>query len=203
MLNIGNFIRFCSVVLFLVLLVDCISSSERNVSIEFVVEEEKKLTEQYGQEVSFLVENFEMRTGSFEGHYNNDMLIDTATGDYLEHLMQSNPDMAPYWLIVTNVEIKHIRVIEYQPEEIKTIACMVRDIEERTPKTGEWIKSYGPNKICKLYVFSLVNNKWKVAATFNTTNPNDIAHDWTYAPEWLKEVIGELPHDPSMLREQK
>ncbi len=171
--------------------------------MESTIEAERQLTAQHGQEVSRLIIDFERKAGSLDRHYNNDMLTEITTGPFLEYLARFEPEKESYWLITTNVQIEHIRVLEYSPNRIKAVACMMREIEERTAITGEWIKSYSPNEICVLYVFSLENKVWKVAAVFNTTDPTKIDRDWTYAPDWLREVIGELPDDPSMQRERK
>ncbi len=202
MLNTANFIRFGYLILCLAFLSACVSSSKKDASMESTIEAERQLTERYGKKVSLLIIDFERKNGSLERHNNNAILTEIATGPYFEYLVQLDSENEPYWLVTTSVDIEHIRLIDYSPNRIKTIACMIREIEERTLVTGEWIKSYPPNEICVLYVFSLVNKTWKVAAVFNTTDPETTDRDWAYAPDWLKEVIGELPNDPSMLREQ-
>ncbi len=202
MLNTANFIRFGYLMLCLAFLSACISLSKKDASMESTIEAERQLTEQYGEEVSLLIIDFERKKGSLERHNNNDMLTKIATGPYFEYLAQLDSENEPYWLVTTSVDIEHIRLIDYSPNRIKAIACMIREIEERTPVTGEWIKSYPPNEICVLYVFSLVDETWKATAVFNTTDTETIDRDWAYAPDWLKGVIGKLPNDPSMLRER-
>ena len=59
----------------------------------------------------------------------------------------------------------------------------------RTVLDGVYMESLPPIKICGIYVFVRDDDIWKLAGFFNTADPRD----WDYAPDWLKDIIGELP----------
>jgi hypothetical protein len=56
-----------------------------------------------------------------------------------------------------------------------------------------------PHESCGVYVFLLENRTWKLQGLFDTTLAHTVLRDWDYAPNWLKEIIGELPDDPGVL----
>ena len=119
-------------------------------------------------------------------------------------LLSPRPDLEnePYWIVTKAANVDHIRVIEYYPDQFKAIACLTVIYEERSVPEGKLLETYPESEHCVIYVFVLEGEKWKLNANFNTTNPGNVARDWSYASEWTKEVIGELPNDPSMSRER-
>ncbi len=88
--------------------------------------------------------------------------------------------------------VTSVRVLEYSVERFKAVACVTELIDETTTE-GVFIESLLPQEYEYVYVFVYEDDAWKLAGVFNITIPKDAWHDWEYAPDWLKETIGELP----------
>lgn len=153
---------------------------------------EQQLLANYGVEVRDQIEYFESRWSSLEAHLIPDIQAELAVGRYLEYYgyARRGEDLydAPFWLITRSAVVNRIRVLEYDTHHFKAMVCVVKDLEKVTPN-GVSLEVLSPLRICGVYVFVREVNNWKLAGFFNTAD----SRDWDYAPEWLKEIIGELP----------
>lgn len=157
-------------------------------------EAERVLIVEHGSEVRSQIENFESRWFSLEAHLDPGIQSELATGPYLEYFGNARQGASlydePFWLVTTAAVVGNLRVLEYSPERFKAVACSVETTDKMTTD-GVFIESLPPLDICGVYVFVREDDKWKLAGFFNTADPRD----WNYAPNWLKEIIGDLPNE--------
>lgn len=166
-------------------------------SLRVTATAEAALTATYGSEVSSIIENFELRWYSLEAYVEPSIQSEIATGPYLDHWGYIHlGDIVynePSWSVITFADVKRIRVLEYSPERLKAVASVSRVFNDITSE-GEIIQSSRPSGLCGVYVFTYENNVWKLAGFFLTDGPpQDVERDWRDAPDWLKDIIGELP----------
>lgn len=155
------------------------------------------LTEEHGTEIRRVIENFEMRWQSLEAHINPGIQAEVATGPFLKCFGYGGHGEAvydePFWLVITSAKVKNVRVLEYSPERFKAVASVARTFDKITPEE-RIIESSSPGGICGIYVFVREDGVWKLAGFFLTDPPpDDVVRDWNDSPDWLKEIIGELP----------
>lgn len=153
-----------------------------------------QLNELYGTEVEDTIASFESQWLSLEAHLNPSLQSELATGPYLEAFGYASQGQdlynEPFWLVTTSASVQSIRVLEYNSERFKTVAC-VTSYGNRLTTDGEFIEQLSPYEFCGVYVFAREDNLWKLAGFFNMAD----RRDWDYAPNWLQEIIGELPEE--------
>lgn len=177
-----------------------LTQQDRKASLQATAtsEAERFLTETYGREVQATIENFESGWLSLETHKNPGIESELATGPYLDYFGLARKGQAiydePSWLITKSATVTRVRVLEYSPERFKAVAHVIAMIDEITPK-GEFKQSLPPNRSCGLYVFAREDGKWKLAAYFNATDLRYVDRDWREAPDWLRQIIGDLPSE--------
>lgn len=168
-------------------------------SLQATATAEAALTTTYGPEVSSVIEDFELQWYSFEAHVDPSVQSELATGVYLDYWGYARMGKAiydePFWSVITFADVKHIRVLEYSPEHFKAVASVSRVFNDITPE-GELVQSSRPGGRCGIYVFTREDDVWKLVGFFLTNGPpQDVKRDWHYAPDWLKDIIGELPEE--------
>jgi hypothetical protein len=166
-------------------------------SLQATATAEAALTVTYGPEVSSIIENFEMQWRSFEAHVDPSVQSELATGPFLDYWGYARRGEAiydePFWSVITFADVEHIRVLEYGPKYSKAVASVSRVFNDVTPE-GKIIRSSRPGGRCGIYVFTHKDSAWKLAGFFLTDGPpQDVERDWRDAPDWLKDIIGELP----------
>lgn len=161
-------------------------------SVRATAEAERALTVVYGVEARNTIENFESKWLGFEAHRSPATQSGLATGPYLEYWGYAREGTAlynePSWRITRSAFVKSVRVLEYNPERFKAVACVIKNSDEVTQE-GVVNETLSPLEICGVYVFVRQDSVWKLAGFFNTADPRD----WDHAPDWLKQIIGELP----------
>jgi len=155
------------------------------------------LTQTYGAEVTSAIEGFESRWFSLDAHVDPAVQSKIATGLYLEYFGYARAGAAlydePFWLVTTSAEVKKVRVVEYSPERFKAVASVVR-MYNKTTTEGEIIELARSDTVCAVYVFVREDQTWKLAGLFLTGGTSEeVAREWSRAPGWLKEIIGDLP----------
>lgn len=162
-------------------------------------ETERRLTVASGEEVKSAIQHFQMNWRSLEAHTNPDVQANIATGLYLEQYGYARLGKSIYnersWSVTVKAFVDNVRVLEYTPEQFKATACATRDFNEVT-RDGNLVESANQARsitTCGVYVFRRQNKTWKLIAYFNTADGDH----WEYAPEWLRELIGELPEPQS------
>lgn len=165
-------------------------------SLKMTAEAERSLTTKYGGEVGSAVENFEVKWSALESIRNPSIQAEVTTGPHLDYFGNARLGDAvykePFWLITRSVTVTSVRVLEYTTERFRAIACITKSLDE-TNTEGVVQKSLSPYKFRGIYVFVKENNRWKLAAFFDTTDPKKTLRDWDFAPDWLKQVVGNLP----------
>jgi hypothetical protein len=143
------------------------------------------------------IENFETQWYSFEAYTDWWVQAEVATGLYLECYNSTRGSISERpVLYTTSASISSVRVVEYGAERFKAIADVVSELAEATPE-GEFLRSRGSLRTCGVYVFVREGSIWKLEGFFNVSPPyKDRARGWDYTPDWLKEIIGELPDEP-------
>jgi hypothetical protein len=154
---------------------------------------EALLTEMHEEEARGAIENFELKRYSLEAHKDPSIQSQVVTGPYLNLGWGEEVYDEPFWLVVTSADVEGIQVLEYNPERLKAVAFVDRTLDKTT--TDEVVlESSLPAGRCGVYVFLREDNTWKLAGFFVLMGtPQEIERDWNYAPDWLKETIGELP----------
>jgi hypothetical protein len=172
--------------------------TDNMIALQLTYQVEDMLIEVHQEEVISVVENIQSQLVSLESIQNPDILSEFVVTPYLEHLSHSIPEKgricsSSECTIFNSVNISKVRILEYSPERFKAIGCGTAYMEVVTPG-GEFIRSLDPREFRTLYVFVSVDNTWKLAGSFNITDQKDAYRNWDYAPAWLKQVVGDLPH---------
>jgi hypothetical protein len=97
-----------------------------------------------------------------------------------------------FWLITSAATIRSVRVLQYDADHFQAVGCISKQIEKITTE-GLLIESLPIYDFRGVYVFVRESGIWKLSGFFNTTDPNKALKDWDYAPEWLKQILGDLP----------
>ncbi len=166
-------------------------------SLQATATAEAALTATCGPKVSNVIENFELQWYSFEAHVDPSVQSGLATGVHLDCWGYARMGEAiydePFWSVITFADVEHIRVLEYGPKYFKAVASVSRMFNDVTSE-GKVIRSSRPGGICGVYVFTHEDSVWKLTGFFLTNAPpQDVERDWRDAPDWLKDIIGELP----------
>jgi hypothetical protein len=158
-------------------------------------EAEESLTTTHGVEVGSAIESFEIKWSALESIRNPSIQSEVATGPFLDYFGNARHGDAiyqePFWLVTRSVTVTSVRVLEYTIEGFRAIACITKSLDE-TNTEGVVQKSLSPYKFRGIYVFVKDNNRWKLNAFFDTTDPKKSLRDWDYASDWLKQAVGNL-----------
>lgn len=158
-------------------------------------EAETLLTEMYGETVRNAVKNRWLIAHSLEVDQDPAIRSQVETGRWLEYwsVPPGAGDTEPFHLVTKSVSVGKVRVLEYEPERrFKAVVCIVKQNAEVTPE-GELLQLLPPEARQGVHVFLYEDDTWKLAGYFETTDYENSIRDWWYAPEWLKEIIQELP----------
>jgi hypothetical protein len=80
-------------------------------------------------------------------------------------------------------------------ERFKAGACVKKDLKRVQPD-GTFVEDVSLGHHCGIYVFERFEGSWKLAGYFSTSLPySSIKRDWSQLPEWLKEILGDLPEN--------
>ncbi|HRF98310.1 MAG TPA: hypothetical protein PLZ51_24045, partial [Aggregatilineales bacterium] len=131
----------------------------------------------YDEEVSAIIENFELVYGSFEVKTNPSNLLDIVTQAYSEKIEAYQPVDTVY--VTDHILIKEIRVLDYSPSRIKAIGCGFIEASEQT-LDGHPIRTFSRRFFQKIYVFEYENMIWKLATAYDFTDNDGGIRDWAY-----------------------
>jgi hypothetical protein len=153
----------------------------------------KELTNSYGEIVKKIISDFEKEWTSLEMHKNpNNYLGDLVTGPlydyYQRHPLYQNQSS---FLISSELEITEIKVLEFDDNVFKAIACINWGIDQ-VDTNGSLLKKYGTSKIQKFYAFFREKGKWKLGLFIDITNPHAGQQEWEYLPADLKNYVGKF-----------
>lgn len=201
MLNISK-LRYLSVFIYFVVLTSC--RIQNNDDSYATRQFEEHLTAVHGSEITPILENLLLNWSSLEVHNDSYKLSEFVTGPYLEYQLyiREGQSKEPYWLVRESALVEDLRVLDFQIDRFKVVAC-AEIIANKTTLEGIILTPLPPRDQCGVFVFVSEGKKWKLAGYFDTTIQEDVERDWVYTPDWLKEIIGELPNDPSMTKESE
>jgi hypothetical protein len=168
-------------------------------SIQATRNAERQLTDIYGPEVEVAIYNFEVARHSLGARKDPGIRAEVATGPYLEFWNRVSDDEGtgeePMWLVAAHTSITKVLVYEYSPERFKAGACLRKDLKKVRPD-GTFVEDVSLGDHCGIYVFERVEGSWKLAGYFFTSLPySSIKRDWSQLPEWLQEILGDLPEN--------
>ena len=180
---------------------DSLSEYSRE-EIEATVQAAEALTSVHGAEARQVIESHVLKMGSLEAWRNPDIRKDLVTERQFTDLSEFLAPDPESFQITASASVDHVRVVEYSPERFEAIACLTTVYEEINATDESVLRVSPESEHCAIYVFVSDEGNWKLAASFDTTDPNHIDRDWGFLPDWIKEEIGELPYDPYMYRER-
>jgi hypothetical protein len=151
---------------------------------------ETPFSENVIQEVSSVIVNFETLWLSEQSHKDPAFQAELATGEYLDRLgyANSNVQSEVEWLVTDAAQLDSLQVIEYNQQRFKAEACVITSGRKIRPN-GDFIGAFSGVRVCGIYVFVRTEGKWKLLGFLNNMDPRN----YEYAPDWLKDIIGELP----------
>jgi hypothetical protein len=153
------------------------------------------------QEVSDVIENFEVKWHSLEAGKEPEILSDIVTGRYLEQRLKMAQDPFPAqgeWLVVVSAVMKRLQIYEFESKRFKAGACL-EEVRNYVNFDGDYLRPVSHGESCGIFVFVPNAGTWKMAGFFYTNLPYSAIHrDWSQLPVWLKDIMGELPDDVPM-----
>lgn len=156
------------------------------------------LTTSYGTETQAAIENFYLQWFSLDAIKDPSIQARVATGRHLDYWGNARMGQAiydePFWLITKSVVIDGLQVLDHTPERFKAIAHVTR-LEDKIKPHGEIVESTFTHKSCGVYVFVREVGVWKLATYFDMSISRDVERDWRDAPDWSKQLIGDLPRN--------
>lgn len=171
-------------------------------NIQAAIDLEKELSQSHGEEVTWVIENFQSKWDSIEVLQNPELRKELAVSPYVDEFIEPTNDSmndeiicdTDECLIISSVNVEKVRVLEYSKDRFKAIGCATASIDKVTPK-GELIDSLDPYDFTNIYVFVFDNGSWKLSGLYNLSIPQDAIRDWDFTPDWMKQIIGDLPFD--------
>lgn len=141
-------------------------------------------------EVSEAIVRFETLWSSERSHRDPAYQAELATGMYLNYMgyARSNMREQAEWYVTDAADLESVNLMEYTPVRFKAEACM-RTSGRRIRPDGQLLGVFSGIRTCGVYVFVKVEGMWKLLGFLNDMDPRN--HE--YAPDWLKEIIGEFP----------
>ena len=142
------------------------------------------------QEAGSVIVDFETLWLSEQSHRDPAFQAELATGEYLDRLgyTNSNVQSEVEWLVTDAAELERLQLLEYSQQRFKAEACVIKRGRKMQPD-GTLLDSFSGIRVCGIYVFLKTEDKWKLLGFLNNMD----ARDYEYTPDWLKEIIGEIP----------
>ena len=154
---------------------------------------ESALTISHGIEARLAIQVFIDRNWSFAAFRNPDLLTEVATGQNLNELQALRREWSSGTIdVISSASINKIQVIDYTVTQFKAFSCEILNFDTLTID-GTYVSAIKPLTFFRIYVFNRENGVWKVAAWADFTDADHIRRDWEYAPQWEKNLIGDLP----------
>jgi hypothetical protein len=149
-------------------------------------------TENEIREASTVIVDFETLWLSEQSHRDPVFQAELATGEYLDRLgyANSNVQSEVEWLVTGAAKLESLQLIEYNQQRFKAEACVITSGRKIRPD-GTFLGLFSDVRVCGIYVFVKTENKWKLLGFLNNMDPRDYEH----TPDWLKEIIGEVPQN--------
>lgn len=162
---------------------------------------QERLVEQYGAEITEVIEEFEIRWDRPHTVTEAKRLITWPLSDYWKSGVLSVTMSPSKEVFITQVEIIHLEILEYMQDHFRAAASMTITMQrlswpEETPLTPA-----GQHLRCAVYAFALEDGIWKLAGKFEVPlgarGYKGIVETWERLPEAQKQVLGgKLPEGP-------
>lgn len=160
---------------------------------------ESELTRTYEDQVSEIIEDFQIKRHSLDFINGMSICSEITTGYYRQvygygyGAFPAEEDSV--WMVVESAEAERVRVIEYTPDRFKAVARVNRIYDLQRPD-GTVVEADLEDYVCGVYVFLYEEERWKLAGFFMTTDTRSAGsarNDWLYVNDELKSTIGALP----------
>lgn len=151
---------------------------------------ETPFSESVVQEVADTIVSFETLWLSEQSHRDPIFQTELAKGKYLEQMRYANSNIQNEleWLVTEKAELEKLQLIEYSEQRFKAEACVKKSGKKIHPD-GTVVGTFSDVQACGIYVFVKSEDRWKLLGYINTMDSRTYEH----APDWLKEIIGEVP----------
>jgi hypothetical protein len=150
-----------------------------------------ELSQLYGNEVSRIIEDFEIDGHTVKMYQSEAYHAEVYTGPYLEFIdgyFLSFNETTP-WPIVSEASVTRIIVIEYSAEKIRALACVTEqklDLDSKSKLIGQEPVSY----VNGAYVFLKEDSVWKLASYLDMSDTDTARLEYSMMDEELKEITG-------------
>ncbi len=153
-----------------------------------------QLLESYGEEVSAIIEHYQLTLYSFEAQSQVEVLAEVASGPHLEEWQRIRGSLNNQDGIeaVVTAEVTSLVILDYTPDRFKAIANLEREFDEFSVQ-GLSLGHVKHRPSCDEYVFEREEGIWKATAVFSLWYYEAVLRDWDFLPEWTQEKIGEVP----------
>ena len=191
--KVQYFIFFFIVICFVLSLFAFLNWEQTRTTLKKTEEIETLLTEEHMAEAKKAVQHFEASWMGLEMHKNPKYYYEELiTGPLLRsYINQLNFQSENVWLIPFQTDIMDIRVVEYDDQNMKVIACLDQRIKG-VDHSGTAIEEYPLRRIIMFYVFVKDGESWKVGNFLDITDPKQALQDWDFMPKDLKDITGDI-----------
>jgi hypothetical protein len=166
-------------------------SGDTSVTSTPTMEPPSELSRTYGNEVSRIIENFEIDGHTVKMYQDESYHAAVYTGPYLDYIngyYMSFDDTTP-WPIVSEATVTSITVVEYSAEKIRALACVTEqklDLDSKSKLIGQEPVNY----INGAYVFLNVDGAWKLASYMDMSDTELARLEYSMMDEELQEITG-------------
>ncbi len=166
-------------------------SSDPSVTSTPTMEPPGELSRTYGNEVSRIIESFEIDGRTVKMYQDESYHAEVYTGPYLEYIdgyYMSFDETTP-WPIVSEANVTSIAVVEYSAEKIRALACVTEQILDLDSKS-KLIVQEPVNYINGAYVFLNIEGTWKLASFLDMFDTEIARREYSMMDDELKEITG-------------
>lgn len=151
-----------------------------------------ELTAQYGDEVSAIIENFEIDGHTVKMYRDPSYHAEVYTGPYLDYIdgYYLSFDESTLWPIVAQATVTKIKVVEYSGEKIRALACVSEEKLDLDYK-GKLIAQEPASIVNGAYVFLKVDGVWKLANFFDMSNRESAKLEYGMMEDDLRQITGD------------
>jgi len=166
-------------------------SNDPSVASTPTMEPPSELSRTYGNEVSRIIESFEIDGHTVKMYQDESYHAEVYIGPYLEYIdgyYMSFDETTP-WPIVSKANVTSIAVVEYSGEKIRALACVTEqklDLDSKSKLIGQEPVNY----INGAYVFINVDGTWKLASFLDMSDAETAKLEYSMMDDELKEITG-------------
>lgn len=157
-----------------------------------VTETLDELTSQYGDEVSAIIEDFEIDGHTVKMYRDTAYHTEVYTGPYVDYIdsYYLSFDESTLWPIVSQAAVTKIKVVEYSSGKIRALACVTEEKLDLDYK-GKLIAQEPVSVVNGAYVFLKVDGIWKLANFFDMAKPETAKLEYSMMDDELRQITGD------------